>query len=196
MYLCTIMAGRPQIFNEAEVIEKATNVFWMKGYEATSTEDLMAAMGIGKSSFYHAFKGKRELFEVVIDKFVNHSVEGLLKDIEASHQPITAIKNFFRNIATTPNTIHQKGCFMGNIIVELSNIDKLLENLAIKRLKKLEQIFQEQVKKAQQNGELKTNEDPAIVARYLMTMWNGLNITRRMYPDANALLPVIELCTK
>jgi TetR/AcrR family transcriptional repressor of nem operon len=187
------MAGRPQIFNEQEVIEKATNIFWAKGYEATSTDDLMMAMGIGKSSFYNTFKGKRELFELVIDRFVNHSVEGLVKDIETSQQPIVAIRNFFRSIATTPNTVHQKGCFMGNIIVELSNIDKPLENLAIKRLKKLEALFTEQIKKAQQAGELKTKEDPAMIGRYLMTMWNGLNITRRMYPDAHALLPVIEL---
>lgn len=187
------MAGRPQIFNEHEVLEKATNLFWAKGYEATSTDDLLTAMGIGKSSFYHAFKGKKELFEMVIEKFVNHSVAGLMKDIETSHHPIEAIKRFFRAIATTPNSIHQKGCFMGNTIVELSNIDKSLENMAIKKLKKMETVFTEQITKAQQNGELKNKEDAATIARYLVTQWNGLNITRRMYPDANHLLPVIEL---
>jgi TetR/AcrR family transcriptional regulator, transcriptional repressor for nem operon len=187
------MAGRPQIFDEQEVLKKATQLFWTKGYEATSTEDLLNAMGIGKSSFYHAFKGKRKLFEMVIEKFVSESTQRLLKDIETSNDPIQSIKNFFRNIAATPNNLHQKGCFMGNIIVELSNIDKPLENMAIKKLKKLEQVFLEQITMAQQNGQLKTKEDPAVIARYLVTMWNGLNITRRMYPDTNALLPLIEM---
>lgn len=187
------MAGRPQTFNEQEVLEKATQLFWTKGYEATSTDDLLSAMGIGKSSFYHAFKGKKELFELVIERFVNKSVAALLHDIETSHQPIEAIKRFFRAIATTPNTIHQKGCFMGNTIVELSNIDKSLEIMAIKRLKKMEQLFAQQIAKAQQNGQLKTKEEAATIARYLVTQWNGLNITRRMYPDANHLLPIIEL---
>jgi Transcriptional regulator len=187
------MAGRPPIFDEQEVLEKATHLFWTKGYEATSTDDLLNAMGIGKSSFYHAFKGKRELFEVVIDRFVNQTVDGLLKDIETSQHPAEAIKRFFRAIATTSPAIHQKGCFMGNIIVELSNIDKSLENMAIKKLKKMEQLFTRQIAKAQQNGQLKTKEDAATIARYLVTQWNGLNITRRMYPDAAHLAPLIEL---
>jgi len=189
----TAMAGRPQIFSEEEALEKATQLFWSKGYEATSTDDLLAAMNIGKSSFYNTFKGKRELFEKVIENFVNLSVAGLLKDIQAGIDAIQAIKNFFRKLATAPAGMHQKGCFMGNIVVELSNIDKPLESMAIKRLKKMEQLFLDLVKKSQQTGLLKSKEDPAVIARYLVTMWNGINITRRMYPDPDRLLPLIEM---
>jgi TetR/AcrR family transcriptional repressor of nem operon len=187
------MAGRPQIFSENEVLEKATQLFWGKGYEATSTDELLSAMGIGKSSFYNTFKGKRELFEKVIETFVNQSVAALLKDIEDSIDPIQSLKNFFRKLATSPQSTHQKGCFMGNTIVELSNIDKPLENMAIKRLKKMEQLFHDQIKKGQQAGQLQSKEAPTVIARYLITMWNGLNITRRMYPDPDYLLPLIEM---
>ena len=187
------MAGRPQIFSEEEALEKATQLFWSKGYEATSTDDLLSAMGIGKSSFYNTFKGKRELFEKVIDNFVNLSVAGLLKDAQAGTDPVEAIKNFFRTLATAPGGMHQKGCFMGNTVVELSNIDKPLQSMAIRRLKKMEQLFFDLVKKAQQNGLLQSKEDASIIARYLVTMWNGINITRRMYPDPDRLLPMIEL---
>lgn len=188
-----LMAGRPQIFSEEEALEKATQLFWSKGYEATSTDDLLSAMGIGKSSFYNTFKGKRELFEKVIDNFVNLSVAGLLKDAQTGTDPVEAIKNFFRKLATTAGGMHQKGCFMGNIVVELSNIDKPLQSMAIRRLKKMEQLFFDLVKKAQQSGLLQTKEEPSIIARYLVTMWNGINITRRMYPDPDRLLPMIEL---
>ena len=187
------MAGRPQIFSEEEALEKATQLFWRKGYEATSTDDLLAAMSIGKSSFYNTFKGKRELFEKVIENFVNLSVAALLKDVEVGTDPVQAIKDFFRKLATAPPGMHQKGCFMGNIVVELSNIDKSLEGMAIKRLKKMEQLFHNLIKKAQQNGLLKSKEDPAVIARYLVTMWNGINITRRMYPDSEHLLPLVEM---
>jgi TetR/AcrR family transcriptional repressor of nem operon len=187
------MAGRPQLFSENEVLEKATQLFWSKGFEATSTDELLAVMGIGKSSFYNAFKGKRELFEKVIENFVNQSIAALLKDIEANIDPIQPLKTFFRNLATSPQGAHQKGCFMGNTIAELSNIDKLLENMAIKRLKKMERLFHDQIKKGQQAGQLQSREDPAVIARYLITMWNGLNITRRMYPDPDHLLPLIEM---
>ena len=187
------MAGRPQIFSENEVLEKATQLFWSKGYEATSTDELLAVMGIGKSSFYNTFKGKRELFERVIEHFVHQSVAALVKDIEASKDPIQPIKNFFRNLATSPQSTHQKGCFMGNTIVELSNIDKPLENMAIRRLKKMEQLFHDQIKKGQETGQLRAGQAPAVIARYLITMWNGLNVTRRMYPHPEHLLPLIDM---
>ena len=187
------MAGRPQIFSEDEALEKATRLFWSKGYEATSTDELLAAMNIGKSSFYNTFKGKRELFERVIDNFVNESVAALVKDVEAGTDPILSIKNFFRKVASMPMGAHQKGCFMGNTIVELANIDKSLENMAIRRLMKLEQLFHKLLISAQKAGQLRSGEDPAVTARYLLTMWNGLNITRRMYPEADFLLPLIEL---
>jgi TetR/AcrR family transcriptional regulator, transcriptional repressor for nem operon len=189
----TDMAGRPQIFSEEEALEIATQLFWSKGYEATSTDDLLAAMSIGKSSFYNTFKGKRELFEKVIENFVNLSVAALLKDIKAGTDSVQAIKNFFRKLAIAPPGMHQKGCFMGNIVVELSNIDKPLESMAIKRLKKMEQLFLDLVKKGQQTGLLKSKEEPAVIARYLVTMWNGINITRRMYPSPDRLLPLIEM---
>lgn len=187
------MAGRPQIFDEDEVLDKATNLFWTKGYEATATDDLLEVMGIGKSSFYHAFGGKRELFEKILERFVNHSVEALLKELATTKHPVQAIKDFFRGIAHHSDKVHQRGCFMGNIIVELANNDRQLEHKAVKKLKKLEYIFFENIKKAQKCGDLKTKEDAAVIARYLINLWNGLNITRRMYPHAEDLLPVIEL---
>ena len=64
------MAGRPKIFEEKDIINKAIEVFWTKGYEAASSDDLLAAMGIGKGSFYLAFKGgKKELYEKSLEQF-------------------------------------------------------------------------------------------------------------------------------
>lgn len=64
---------------------------------------------------------------------------------------------------------------------------------AAKKLEAMEQLFLQQIKIAQRTRELKTRENPAILARYLLTMWNGLNITRRLYPDPEALLSLIKL---
>jgi len=51
------MAGRPKIFDEQDVINKAIEVFWGKGYEAASADELLKAMNIGKGSFYLSFRG-------------------------------------------------------------------------------------------------------------------------------------------
>jgi TetR/AcrR family transcriptional repressor of nem operon len=191
------MAGRPKIFDKKEVVDKAADLFWSKGYEAASTDDLLAAMGIGKGSFYLAFPdGKRELFEKALEQFHNHTLVKLQAALEKTDKPAEQIRKFFRDIAHAPKEEHAKGCFMGNTVAELSNIDNQLKLKAVKRLKQLEELFYTAVRKALENGELKTKEDPAVLARYLMTMWNGLNITRRIYTDSGILASLIEMQLK
>jgi len=187
------MAGRPSIFDEEKVLDKATDLFWTRGYEATSLDDLLAAMKMGKSSFYHAFGSKKELFEKVMDRFVNDAMQRLVADLPTHPHPIERIKDFFREIAGSDPARHKKGCFMGNTVVELTNNDKSLCSRAIRRLERMEEFFLLYIRKAQTLGQLHTKEDPLVLACYLQTMWNGLNITRRIHPDPAVLLPLIEL---
>ncbi|NUS02366.1 MAG: helix-turn-helix transcriptional regulator, partial [Nonomuraea sp.] len=55
--------ARPRTFEEDRAVEAAMRAFWDAGYEATSTQDLCAATGLGRSSIYNTFAGKRDLFE-------------------------------------------------------------------------------------------------------------------------------------
>jgi TetR/AcrR family transcriptional regulator, transcriptional repressor for nem operon len=188
------MTGRPKIYDEQEAVGKAREVFWEKGYAATSTEDVLTAMGIGRGSFYLAFEGgKKELFEKAIKQFHRESFEIFEKQVNQSGEPIGMIKGFFYSIAQKDVHTHKKGCFIGNTIVEMSLIDTYMEQEAVLILKEVEQLFKTTIKKAQASGQLKTKADPELLARHLITLWNGLNITRRMYPDNAALKPLIEM---
>lgn len=188
------MAGRPKIFDTEEVIAKATEVFWARGYEAASTEELLAAMGIGKGSFYLAFKGgKKELYEKVLERFSREALNRFRKELAASSDPIAAIRALFLSIASTTKRVHQKGCIFGNTIAELSNSDVLLMEKAVHLLQELEEIFCQAIRTAQESGRLQNREQPELLARNLITLWNGLGITRRMYPDNKVLSAIIDM---
>lgn len=187
------MPGRPKIFDEEEVINKAIDVFWRIGYEAASTEVLLEAMGIGKSSFYLAFKGgKKELFERAMEQ---RSAQGL-KRVEAgfkeSDDKIAYLKSLFFSILDTTSPRHQNGCLLGNIVAELSNVQLDLKEKAAALLLKLEQLFLRMLLECKANGSLKSTESPEVLANYLLTVWNGLNISVRLYPDTETLRPLIE----
>ncbi len=187
------MPGRPKIFDEEEIIDKAIDVFWKNGYEASSTEVLLEAMGIGKSSFYLAFKGgKKELFEKALDQRSRKSLAKLQKDLDASKNKIQFLKSFFLEVLDPKSQRWKNGCLMGNSIAELSNIDLDLKKQAASLLMKLEKIFLYAIKEAQKEGSLKSKENPEELARYLLTVWNGLNISVRVYPDLKLLKPIIE----
>lgn len=185
-------AGRPKVFVDAEAIDSAIELFWKNGYEATSTEQLLGAMKMGKGSMYHNFGGKREVFVMAMNKFVNDFFTEFGGAIQQSDRPVEFIKDFFRSLAKESVANHKKGCFMGNTVAELSLVDTSLEKMAIEKLKAIEEGFLTQLKRAKKMGQLGADQDPKLIARHLINLWNGINITRRMYPDSTELKTLIE----
>ncbi|MBO9634839.1 MAG: TetR/AcrR family transcriptional regulator [Chitinophagaceae bacterium] len=187
------MAGRPKTFDPEEILDKAVPVFWAKGYEAASTDELLEAMGIGKGSFYLAFKGgKKELFEKALLRYRQQQMISFEQEMLHHDDPVEGIKHLFRSIATTTKSIHLNGCLFGNSIAELSNSDPLLMKKASNWLLQLEKIFYKSIIAAQKKNTLSKKHDPELLARQLITIWNGLGITRRMYPDNKILSQLIE----
>jgi TetR/AcrR family transcriptional repressor of nem operon len=148
---------------------------------------------MGSGSFYNTFKGgKKELFSKAIQQrrqaFMDFKV--LLKN---SNSPITEIRNFFLSLATASEQEHLQGCIISNTVVEMTFLDEELEAEAVTILKEVEKMFAAAIKKGQESGEIKNQDAPELLARYLITVWNGLNITRRMYPSKQALQKLIEM---
>lgn len=188
-----VMSGRPKIFDDGEVLSKAAEVFWRQGYEATSTEDLLAAMGIGKGSFYLAFKGgKKELYEKALGQHSDQAIAQFRRELDAAEDPVEYIREFFRRIAHSTKTRHQKGCIFGNAVAELSNVENPMMKRAATHLQGLEGLFLDALLRGKQKGTLHSKLEPALLARLLLNNWNGLGITRRIYQDNEALSELIE----
>lgn len=187
------MRGRPTIYDDQQILLKAQSVFWTKGYTATSLEDLLKAMDIGSGSFYNAFKGgKKELFRKAILQR-RAAFNQFKAELKKNESPIELIKDFFRSIAESDSLVHLQGCIIVNTVVEMTFVDEELEKESVAILMEVEKMFTAEIEKAQKKGILKNQTDPVILGRYLITLWNGLNVTRRMYPDNNILKEQIEM---
>jgi TetR/AcrR family transcriptional repressor of nem operon len=184
---------RPKTFQREEVIAKAMGVFWRKGYTATSSDDLLQAMGLGEGSFYREFKGgKRELFEMVINQFREKHIQRFKHAVEVSSNPKAIIKFFFRKTAEVELDEHKKGCLIGNTVAEMTFLDLILEKNAVVILKEIQNVLCKSIDKAKVQGQISNKCSSKIIALQLITFWNGLNITRRMYPDKIVLLGLID----
>ncbi|MGI9544077.1 MAG: TetR/AcrR family transcriptional regulator [Cyclobacteriaceae bacterium] len=187
------MAGRNRTFNETDVLEKAADLFWKQGYEATSTEELLEVMGLNKGSLYNTFHSKKEVFIRSMKGFVDSYIKNFDREMAASNEPLKLIGNSFLKVATTKDLqAHADGCFMGNAIAEFANIDPELEKIAVTATIKLEKLYLKYLKIAKKSGQLQSREKPEVLARYLVNLWNGINITRRMYPNEKELMPFIK----
>jgi len=187
------MAGRPKIYKEEEVLGEALELFWRKGYESTSTEDLLQGMRLNKGSLYHNFGSKKELFVKTMDFFSVRAAQDMRKKIAAYDNPIEGIRQFFLGLADSDQATHQKGCFMGNSLAELANVDHDLKQRAKVHLEAMENMFLKVLREAKRAGTLKTKETPENLARYLLNLWNGINITRRIHPRKEMLEPIIRM---
>ena len=188
------MAGRKKEFNEEKVLQCAAELFMVKGFEASSTEELLAAMNINKGSLYHSFGSKRDLFVKVLQFYSDKYVEGFARQLEQSSDPIADIKATFLDVARkgTPESF-RKGCFLGNTILEQAGLDEELKKIAADTLKKLETVYYKHIKQAQAENKLKTTEAPGTLARHLTNLWNGINLTARMYGSSKELLPLLKM---
>lgn len=187
------MAGRPKIYDETDAIRKATTIFWKKGYEASSTEDLLAAMGIGKGSFYLHFKdGKRELFKRSLDLFSVEAMKRFNDRLSGADDEIKFLKEYFMSLADSTAEQRQKGCYLGNAIVEMSNIDPGLRAHAAALMDRLEQAFRNIIEKAQASNRIKNRTDARLLAKYLVNLRNGIFVTMRSENNKEDLKALIK----
>lgn len=187
------MRGRPATYNDREVLEKAQQVFWKKGYTATSMDDLLTATGMGSGSFYNTFKGgKKELFRKALQQR-REAFDEFKTRLKESDAPLELIRDFFRSVAREDKNKHMQGCIVANTVMEMAGLDEELGAEATAILRDVEKMFSKAVKTAQERGQIANRTDAVVLGRYLITLWNGLNVTRRMYPDTKVLRRQIDM---
>jgi TetR/AcrR family transcriptional repressor of nem operon len=188
------MAGRPKIYDESQVLDKAVKVFWEKGYENASADDLLKEMGIGKGSFYLAFKGgKQELFEKTMNRVANKYFMEFREVVIKCEDPVQLIKDFFLSLAGERSPIGNKGCYFGNALVQVTNNETGLKELAASHLHLLESIFIEAMLRGKKLGLLQSDQTAKILGSYLINLWNGINVTKRMEANPKTLAKIIKL---
>ncbi len=86
--------GRPRQFDKDAVLDALVALFWLQGYEATSMSDIEKASGLNKSSLYNAFGSKHELFELVLDRYINLRIQTLASMLRVGEDGVAALHGF------------------------------------------------------------------------------------------------------
>lgn len=188
------MVGRPKHNTDEELIDRAIKVFWEKGYHAASAKDLLKGMDIGQGSFYRSFPGgKKELYQKSMIRFLEKANTAYYKGLEESDCPLTHLQNFFNVIPLRSKEQMNNGCYLGNAIVELSNLDDGSIKIATNLLNKLKDGFEKALTMAQEEGKLDPEKSPKDIALYLINLWNGINVTNRMNFSKKELKAILGL---
>lgn len=167
-------------FDTDRAIDRATEVFWAKGYEATSLTDLLTAMGINKGSFYNAFGSKKKLFTESLLKYDREQRIEFFGGLSAMNDPVAAITELFNEIVSQSQTDKEKkGCFLVNTALDLPNHDKATNTSVIKGFEEVVIFFKEQIKQGQSSGVIPAGKDLQVTANGLFALLVGLRVLSR-----------------
>ena len=175
---------RQREFDKEKALDNAMELFWEKGYAATSISDLTTIMGIQRPSLYATFGDKEKLFEAALRKYTN--LHATL--IRTKLQSTTSVKEAFRNlfeelIEEEYKNKASKGCFCINTIVELAPHDEKFEILTREHEMYLSVIFQETLLKGIKSGELESNLDVKALAHTLVVTLIGITVLLKSHPE-------------
>ena len=129
--------GRPRSFDEAAALDAAMQVFWQKGFEATSLDDLTKAMGLSRSSFYAAFGNKQTLFLRAVEHYSRRGLESLKDIAETSDGDV--VDAMLQALANPAGGA--RGCLLINCITELAPHDDQVAAIGRKHLEAIEDMF-------------------------------------------------------
>ena len=167
--------ARKKQYNEDLVLEKAMNLFWRNGYEATSMQMLEKEMGINKFSIYSTFGSKHSLFLESLKSY-KRKVNSIFEEFKSSNNGIEDIKDFFYNSVRICNE-NQKGCLITNTYNEFSEKENVQINEQINSFMiDLKELFIEKLR-------IDSSKDEETVlkqANYLLLAKHGLAAASRV----------------
>ncbi|MGB0715677.1 MAG: TetR/AcrR family transcriptional regulator [Phycisphaerae bacterium] len=188
--------GRPKEFDTAEVLDKAMEVFWSKGYEATSITDLLKRMRINRGSLYATFGDKRNLFLQALARYRERLASCALADLQDEESPLERIRETLESFAEKAEQRECWGCLVTNAVVEVAAQDKEITLAAQAALGDIREAFAHAVTNAQRRGDVPESADPEALSHFLLGITQGLVVMAKAGFPASACRETASIALK
>ena len=167
--------ARAASYDRTEILGKARDLFWAKGYHATSLKDLEVALGMHPGSIYAAFGSKETLYAEALKLYAEDSGRDFARLLAAHESPLEGLAAHVRRLgAVCDRDVPSRACMLVKTVLETPDDDPVLRRSAEDLMRKTEQAFAEGFRTAQAKGELSSKADPARLARRLQSEIFGL----------------------
>lgn len=189
--------ARIRQFDERQALLAAMLVFWEKGYEGTSIQDLEDAMGLGRTSIYNAFGNKRALFERVMVCYKESVMAALFADMDAAPD----IREGVRRLLNSALDIHfdednPGGCLVVLSVLESGQHDLQSQAAMQQTIHDLKNALQSRLTRAKKAGELPSGLDTAATATTIATTMTGMMVMGKANFTKAALKKTINQVVK
>jgi len=189
-----LVMARTKDFDENEVLTRAMNLFWSRGYNSTSMEDLVSGLGISRSSLYATYTDKHTLFIKALENYQQIGNIKIQEIINGQGSAKETVKKLIELIIK-PMTGSKKGigCLMLDAEVEVAPHDKEVNNLVCRNDQGMEETFYQVIQKGKKTGEIKTRQDARSLARFVSNAIKGMQVTAKTTSDKSVFDDIIML---
>lgn len=177
---------RVKEFDPDEVLGRALELFWERGYEATSMSDLVAHLGVNRASLYATFGNKRDLYLEALDRY------GRTRNpVERLSQPgpvLPAVRDVIETyVEEAQNDRKRCGCMVVNAAVEVAPGDPEVSRMVSRSWQALEVGLITALTRAKAQGELSADADPTALGQFLLVLLQGVKVVGKGDPDVGRL---------
>lgn len=186
--------ARQKEFDTQIVLEKAMDVFWKNGYEHTSMQNLVDAMGIHRRSIYDTFGDKHTLFLLSLKLYEDTISQDIQNIIIESMSVYEKLRVVFSVIVS--DTDHRAGCLIVNTAAELSNIDPIIEKEVKDLFDREEHRIFSILLMAQEKKEISASTDIEALSYFLHNALVGIRVLSKTTNDSEKLHMIIDQTLK
>ena len=176
------MTGRPREFEREEALDKAMELFWSQGYEATGVAELCDHMGVGRQSLYNTFGDKESLFKEALRRYQIASLRPMVEILRGKGSGLENVYKILDIWQETSAGVSQRGCLMANSIAEFGMREPRISAELGSMLGDMEEAFTHALERARGDGELPPGRDPRMLARLFVTLGQGLSTVGKLDP--------------
>jgi TetR/AcrR family transcriptional regulator, transcriptional repressor for nem operon len=183
--------ARPREFDADTALQRALEVFWQKGYEAASMQDLVQAMGIQKASLYNTFGDKHSLYLAALARYQQAALDRLTKQLAGSASPMAAIRRFVADVVdNAAGRAGRHGCFCINAAAELAPSDPEVAQQLRLHHGRMEELLAATLQRAKAQRELPASADTERLAVFVLGLVVAINLLgkQRTEPDKLRML--------
>ncbi|WP_170284033.1 TetR/AcrR family transcriptional regulator [Flagellimonas olearia] len=179
---------RVKQFDEAEILNKAMELFWEKGFHATSMQDLVSHLGINRASLYDTFGSKEALFQNAVEHYIEVSGSCIRTLFAVENDVRVGLKKLFdMAINESLCDLSKKGCFVVNTTTELIPGDAAIQEMLQKNRENMEAVFVDYIQKGIDKGQIDAFKNAQDVGLMFFGLYNGLRVLAKVDPTSESL---------
>jgi AcrR family transcriptional regulator len=179
--------ARPKEFDREKALRKAIRLFSQKGFAATSTEELMRVMDVGRQSMYDTFGDKRALFLEALEMYVVESVHSINAELGKPGSALSAIRNALVTFAERKDLSSEEGCMGLNSICEFGQRDTDVTAITSNAGRMLRKTLMRVLTGARKQREIRSDADLESMADFFESTLAGIRMMAKAGQSRQAL---------